>query len=336
MQTSVVLKHRCNTAVILVSLMLFIACERNAYQLLDPASAGEWTLYTTADGLPSNQVRYIKLDSKNNLWFTFPGYGIAKFDNESWTYYRTGATPLLNDGVICLAEASDGRIIFGTSDGLSILGNNNVWSSYIDPVTSMFVNTIKIGSNGWIWVGTQDQGFYLNKNDGLGFIKNLTALYKNVNIIEEGFEGNIFLGTDNGIIRWDGTNYSYLTTVNGLPHNKVTSIRLDTKERLWIGTDGGKTVSWIDRNGMHQLNLMTGSDSLFVKDILEDRKGDLWFATYNNGLIRYDGIVPHVIKVFDGTLENKVNCIEQDKDGNLWFGLNSKGVVKYTLPIDIR
>jgi ligand-binding sensor domain-containing protein len=325
-------RHFCKTILLPVFLILFNACERNNYELLNPATAGVWTYYDTSSGLLSNQVRDIQLDSKGNLWFSFPGYGTAKFDNLTWTYYRTGITPLLNDGVICTAESTDGKIMIGTSNGISILDNNNVWSSYKDHVTSMYVNSIKVASNGWIWVGTQSQGYYVNK--GSGFVKNLSERYKNVNVIEEGVNGNIYLGTDSGLIRFDGSVYTYISKDNGLPDNKVSSLYLDKKERLWVGTDGGKTVSWIDKQGLHQLNLMTGSDSVHVKDIWEDRSGDVWFATFKNGLIRYDGVIPYSFRESNGFRENRIYSIGEDKDGNLWFGLYSKGVAKYTLPID--
>jgi ligand-binding sensor domain-containing protein len=318
-------------------LMLITACEHKSYDLLDPASAGVWTLYDTSTGLPGNTVNAIQLDSKNNLWFSFPGHGAAEYADKVWSYYNMLPSPILSNSVTCLATDITGKMFFGTSNGLSILTTNttgNEWASYIDPVTSMYVSTIKVASNGWIWVGTQNQGFYVNS--GLGFTKTLTTQYKNVNVIEEGTQGNIYLGTDNGIIKWDGNNYSYLTTSDGLPNNKVTSLRLDKKERLWVGTDGGKTASWIDGSGVHQLNLMTGSDSVFIKSIWEDRKGDIWFATFNDGLIRFDGVIPHSYKISNGFFENKVYSIGEDKDGNLWFGLYSKGLVKYTLRIDIK
>jgi ligand-binding sensor domain-containing protein len=327
-------KHLCFTAFTLVILMLLTACERNNYELADPASAGKWTYYSVADGLPGNRVTDIILDSRGNLWFTFPGQGTAMYDNASWTYYKAGTSPLLNNIVNCVAESADGRIIFGTSDGLSILSSSNVWSSYIDPAASMYVNTIKVASNGWIWVGTTSQGFYVN--NGAGFAKTLTDTYKNVNTIEEGEAGNIFIGTDNGIVKWDGLKYSYITKANGLPSDKVTAIYHDNLERLWIGTGGGKTVSWIDRGGMHQLNLMTGSDSIFVKDIQEDRKGDVWFATHKTGLIRFDGVVPVPYSTWNGLPDDKVNCIAEDKNGNLWFGFETKGIARYTLSIENR
>jgi ligand-binding sensor domain-containing protein len=325
-------KHPCYKAFIMMFLLLLTACERNNYELLDRASAGKWTFFTTADGLPGNRVTDIQLDSRNNLWFTFPGEGTAKFDNTGWTYYRAGTSSLLNDGVICIAESVDGKIIFGTSNGISILSSTNVWSSYIDPVSSMYVNTIKVASNGWIWVGTENQGFYVNS--GTGYIKTLTDTYKNVNAIEEGASGNMYIGTDNGIVKWDGSSYSYITKASGLPSDRVSALRFDTKKRLWIGTDGGKTASWIDSNGMHQLNLMTGSDSIFIKDILEDRKGDIWFATHKTGLIRFDGVLPISFRAGNALPDDRVNCIAEDKDGNLWFGFENHGIARYTLSIE--
>jgi ligand-binding sensor domain-containing protein len=316
----------------MVMFILFLsACERNNYDLLDPSSAGVMTLYTTADGLPGNEVRDIKLDSRNNLWFTFPGHGTARYNENGWTTFTAGPSQLLSNAVTVLAETAGGNIIIGTSSGLSILSASNVWSSYTEPVSGMDVSALKVASNGWVWVGTQSQGFFLNT--GSGFVKTVSNRYSNVNTIEEGLAGNIFIGTDSGIIKWNGTDYSYIKKADGLPAEKISSLRFDSRNRLWIGTKGGKTASWIDQQGIHQLDLMAGSDSLSIKDIHEDRKGDNWFATAGNGVIRFDGIIPHSFKVYNGFAEDSINCISEDKDGNLWFGLASKGVVKYTLPI---
>jgi ligand-binding sensor domain-containing protein len=332
MRGSSLRKHLRFAALALVFLMLFSACERNNYELADPASAGQWTYYSTADGLPGNRVTDIQLDSKNNLWFTFPGEGTAKFDNSSWTYYKAGSSPLLNNIVNCVAESADGKMIFGTSNGISILSSTNVWSSYVDPVSSMYVNTIKVASNGWLWVGTESQGFYVN--NGTGFAKTLTDSYKNVNAIEEGASGYMFIGTDNGIVKWDGSSYSYITKASGLPADKISTLRFDSKKRLWVGTEGGKTASWIDSKGLHQVDLMASTDSLFIKDIHEDRKGDIWFATHRTGLIKFNGVYPVFFRTTNGFPEDKVNCIAEDKDGNLWFGFETKGIARYTLSIE--
>jgi ligand-binding sensor domain-containing protein len=170
-------------------------------------------------------------------------------------------------------------------------------------------------------------------NSGSGFIKTVTDTYKNVNAIEEGDACNIFIGTDNGIVKWDGSGYSYINKASGLPADRVSSIRFDSKKRLWIGTLGGKTASWIDSKGIHQLNLLTGTDSLFIKDIHEDQKGDIWFATHKTGLIRFNGVYPESFSTISEFPEDNVNCIAEDREGNLWFGFETMGIARYTLAI---
>jgi len=332
MHNTSIVRNFGSVAAIILFLISTVSCEKTDYDLLDPEDAGVWTLFNTTDGLPGNTVSDIQLDKRGNLWLTFPGQGCAKYVDGTWTSYVNTNSPLLSNTVSCLEESADGSIIFGTSTGLSILSTTNTWDSYIDPVNTMIVTSVKVASDRSIWVGTSDQGFYVNR--GLGYIKTFTEVFKKINVIEEDVLGNIWIGTDNGIIRWNGTSYNYLSQKEGLPDNRVTSIRRDSKKRLWIGTHGGKNVAWIDNNGFHDLSLMNGKDSCIVNDIFEDRRGNIWFATTDDGLIYYDGIVPKAFRVSNGFPENTIRSIGEDKYGNLWFGLGSKGVVRYTLPIN--
>ncbi|MBG0859109.1 MAG: hypothetical protein IQL11_06360 [Bacteroidales bacterium] len=315
---------------ILLFLLFCASCERNDYELLDPESAGVWTHFDTNDGLPGNTVTDIGRDSKDNLWIAFAGQGIARYNYDTWTSYRTTNSLLLSNIVSCIAENKDGSIIIGTALGLSVLSETNTWDSYLDP---LIITSVKVASNGNIWIGTADQGFFVNR--GSGYEKVYNDLYKTVNVIEEDASGNVWLGTNNGLIKWDGKSYSYLGMLNGLPNNRVSSLLRDRQNRLWIGTRGGKTVSWIDNRGIHQLQLFNNKDTCLVNDIFQDRSGSIWFATSSDGLVKYDGIIPLTIKAATGKLpENTILSIGEDKYGNLWFGLATKGVVRYTLPIE--
>jgi len=319
---------------ILLCLLALNSCERTTYDLLDPSSAGKWTHYDTSNGLPGNTVSGIKLDSNGNLWMTFPGQGTARYDNGSWVSYKTANSAILSNAVSCLAQTSDGTIFFGTTNGVAILSSGNTWTYYIDASTTMTVTSIKVASDGAIWVGTSDQGFYVNR--GLGFVKTYFDLFQNINTIEEDDSGNIWIGTNRGLIKWNGSSFSFLSTYNGsaLPNNKISCIRQDGSKRLWIGTRGGKSVAWADTKGLHNLSLMNGRDSCVINDIFQDRRGNVWFATATDGVVCYDGVLPKSYRINNGLPEDKVKAIGEDKDGNLWFGLESKGVVKYTLPIN--
>lgn len=319
---------------ILLCSLALLSCERTNYELLDPASAGTWTHYDTSNGLPGNTVSGIKLDNDGVLWMAFPGKGTAKYSNGSWELYTKTNSPILSNAINCLAQAIDGDIIFGTSNGISILSEGTIWTSYIDASTTMAVTSIKAASDGAIWVGTSDQGFYVNK--GLGFVKTYIDQYQNINAIEEDNKGNIWIGTNRGLIKWNGTSFAFLADYNGslLPGNKISCIRQDRSNRLWIGASGGKHVAWVDDSGLHNLSLLNGRDSCIINDIFQDRRGNVWFATANDGLVCYDGIIPKSYRIIDGLPEDKVKSIGEDKDGNLWFGLESKGVMKYTLPLN--
>lgn len=309
------------------------SCEKTRYDLLDPESAGVWTLYNTQTGLPSNQVKDIVRDRDDNLWVTFAASGAGKLTDDVWTFYQTSNSDILSNAVTALASRSDGTVIIGTSNGLSFVSSSGVWTSYKDPaVTTMNITCITETPDGWIWVGTQGQGFYVN--DGSGFFQIYSASFANVRAIISDRDNNVYIGTDNGLLKWDGSGYTLYTTAHGLPSNQVMALFSDSRGRIWISASGGLTVAYLYDSVISQLSLMNGTAGTNVRDIYEDRRGDIWFATWDDGLIRYDGVIAHSYKVYNGFFEDDVNCIGEDSDGNLWFGLYSEGLVKYTLPIN--
>jgi ligand-binding sensor domain-containing protein len=331
----------------LLILISFTACEQTKYDLLDPDSAGQWELFTSSNsGLPGNSIFDIVKDENDNLWVTCYGKGAARYNNGIWEAYTTTNSNILNNYVTALAPTQDGNVLIGTEAGLSMRSSTGSWYFYVDgSVSYMSISTLKVASDGSYWIGTVDQGYYYYTTS-TGFKHYLPATGFDVNVIEEGSNGNMWLGTDRGLYKYTGTHLSpasspAFTKLNGLSNNMVTSLFFDKEERLWIGYLKGKTASWLDKSGtIHQLNLMNGADSTTVWDICEDRKGDIWFATSGFGLIRFDGVIPHSYKAYNApdNIKDQINdfftSIGEDKDGNMWFGLASKGVLKYTLPIE--
>jgi len=67
----------------------------------------------------------------------------------------------------------------------------------------------------------------------------------------------------------------------------------------------------------------------FVHKIIEDSNGNLWFAT-DNGAIRYDGNTFLQFTEKDGLPSNNVINILEDKKGNLWFSTFGEGMSKFS------
>ncbi len=57
-----------------------------------------------------------------------------------------------------------------------------------------------------------------------------------------------------------------------------------------------------------------------VQCILEDKAGNLWFGTTENGLYQYDGKSFTRFLVGDGLISNNIHCMLQDRSGNIWIG----------------
>ena len=63
-------------------------------------------------------------------------------------------------------------------------------------------------------------------------------------------------------------------------------------------------------------------------DVLEDRRGNLWFSSYGSGAYYYDGKSFQNFTTRDGLVNNWVTPIYEDKAGNIWFGTDG-GVSRY-------
>jgi len=55
-------------------------------------------------------------------------------------------------------------------------------------------------------------------------------------------------------------------------------------------------------------------------DVLEDRKGNLWFGTRDSGVYHYDGKSFQHFTTKDGLASNTTIHLYEDKAGNIWFG----------------
>ena len=71
-----------------------------------------------------------------------------------------------------------------------------------------------------------------------------------------------------------------------------------------------------------------GTDYTQIGCGFQDRKGNLWFGTLNEGVYRYDGKSFAQFTKKDGLSDNDVNAITEDKSGNVLFVTNG-GICKY-------
>jgi ligand-binding sensor domain-containing protein len=79
---------------------------------------------------------------------------------------------------------------------------------------------------------------------------------------------------------------------------------------------------------LQYLDVDQGMSSSYVRPILEDKSGNLWFGTWG-GVSKYDGESFVHFTEAAGLSDNRVSSILEDKSGILWFGTWGGGVSKY-------
>lgn len=80
--------------------------------------------------------------------------------------------------------------------------------------------------------------------------------------------------------------------------------------------------------GQPKMMRTQGTDYTQVSCGFQDKQGNLWFGTLNEGVYRYDGKSFTQFTKKNGLSDNDVKAITEDKAGNILFGTN-RGICKY-------
>ena len=77
----------------------------------------------------------------------------------------------------------------------------------------------------------------------------------------------------------------------------------------------------------------TGKDGIppsRVRDLLQDRQGDIWLGTEKDGACRLRANRCLCFNATNGLSSNHIMDIFEDREGTLWFGTNESGIVRVT------
>jgi PAS domain S-box-containing protein len=99
---------------------------------------------------------------------------------------------------------------------------------------------------------------------------------------------------------------------------RVSSLRLDRHNALWIATDE-KGIYRVHDGNVDRFAAADGLSSDSVKYAFEDREGDLWLTTAE-GVDCFRGTPVVNFSVHEGLTADKVDSILASRDGTIWIG----------------
>ncbi len=281
------------------------------------------TNYTTSDGLSSNRIRAIQEDKKGNIYISTLE-GIDKFDGQDFTKL-----------VPIESKSSNENWALNPDDlWFSILGKNGDAGPCRYDGTHLYQLTFP--------------KHYLADAYYKQFPNKSWSPY-DVYYIYEDRKGTMWFGTSNlGICRYDGKTLSWLyeeeltLTPQGGSFG-IRSIIEDSKGKFWICNshyrytispeahieDDKTLVAYQREKGIAGLKTDDGSEFIYFMSVVEDHQGDLWMATYNQGVYRYDGKKFTTYSVKAGENNVTLFSIYKDRKGELWLGTHENGLYKF-------
>lgn len=154
-----------------------------------------------------------------------------------------------------------------------------------------------------------------------------------VNTIIEDIDHRIWIGTEQGLNILDTSTEKIETISNdSIPNFYIHSFLLTRDSTLWIGTQSGllrynrETHNFTSfRNRPNDMESICGNT---IRAMLEDKSGDIWIATYGNGICRLQVKTGKFIHYPTITPLERTNYLLQDPDLNLWICTWGDGLVK--------
>ncbi len=290
-------------------------------------------------GLPRATVTALAQDRDGFLWVGTQN-GLARWDGyRAKLYQQNRAEPgaLPDDYVLGLHLDMSGRLWVATSAGGLARYNpadDDFVMTDIGPggISSSAVSAVEDDGGGGLWVGTDIALDHLGPDDHA-----LAHLHPGkqgrVRALLKDRKGSLWIGTEAGLYRLDASNPEPVQ-IAGVDA-AVYALAEDKQDRIWVGTKK-KGVKLVAPGGDEASPLPAGSATDWVISMAESPAGEMWLATYGDGLIIVDRTATHARRIrHDGArpsspADDTIWAMLSDRSGLMWIGGN--GGLTHTNP----
>lgn len=279
------------------------------------ASAGDaWKNYTAENGLPGNEVQFLKQDEAGTVWAgTLTGLGAFKDGKFSVAIEKVQAWDILkagenahwvgtNNGAIRLQGDKKETFLAGkTVAPLVRIGKDRIW-------TIAKENKEKEG---------EAAKNALLEHDGKEWRPVEAFAKENVQDMFKVSDGTVWVALEANGVAAATPGTDPVKSTRHLEGRNVTTVFEDSRKRIWCGTWEQGVHVYDGKEWTRHLE----KEKSAILAVVEDTRGTVWVATSANGLWRHDG------KAWTNDLkqEGGINMIAATSDGKVWISSQQKG-----------
>ncbi|MBA4057983.1 MAG: hypothetical protein C0490_24920, partial [Marivirga sp.] len=277
----------------------------------------EFKVYTTLDGLLTNQVIGLRFDSEDNLWILHPR-GVTKFDGLHFKKFQAPASSATKP-IRRAYQLSDTLFLLSTNGFTSKIYKDSVyyWEKEIYKDKQVWLSHIAPGgevclflSDGSFKIRSETQTYTIPVDLGkLGKVHNLFN-----------YKHDVFFRSMNGMYRLDLKNKTIEKLTWQVPHYVLLH---DQKEDRFWTTDGNSFFKETIKGA--EVKTDTVLKDIIINQVLIDSEGNTWFASNGNGLYKY--FIQDFIRCSSERMRG-VMAILKDREGSSWIGTMNKGLWK--------
>lgn len=287
------------------------------YVVAQPTLLSDYYLETwnSNDGLPHNSVNAITQTEDGYLWFA-TWEGVARYNGLDFKLFdRSPSTHMFDSGARALTTDSDNKLYVGGARGSFVLRQGALW--HPQRAVQSLVNHIYLDDQQNLWLSIQGKGLAFRPYLGEGqygedqwVLQNLSA-YR----VAQDSAGGLFIATDNGLYRIrDGI----ASRVENSQFKQVMYVSASQSNGVLLGTNNG-AWRW-DGTSLQPLNEQLKNIAVTV--IEEDKSGNIWLGTINDGIARISQVGLEFFDVSKGLPNNRVLSWFEDMEGGIWIGTN--------------
>jgi ligand-binding sensor domain-containing protein/signal transduction histidine kinase len=266
--------------------------------------------------LNSASVLGLTPDRDGNLWVRLEGSTLLRYRDG---VFDSPASDLasMNSLITAMGQATQGELLLSLMERGVIIHRSGRFEMIADAsgLPRSPVLSVAQTSDGSVWVGTRGAGlFRLRQGQTSSVTEGLPD--QKVNCLLADVNGDLWVGTDHGVVRWNGNRLTTTGISASFERFQVLALVKDRDANIWVGTDSGGLLRLSDQ-GLSSLNAGEDRSRQAVTALFEDREGNLWIGS-DSGIERLRDSAFVTYSLPEGLPSDGNKPVFVDSENRLW------------------